>query len=124
MLQPEVHQYIIAALFAITGTLHFIIPKPFISIVPAVLSHRRRLVYLSGAAEIAGAIGLLIPSLQIAAAWGLILLLVAVFPANINMTVQSIRKSGWASWYSLLTLLRLPLQFVLIFWIYWACLSA
>src|SRR5699024_8059431 len=107
----------------ITGILHFIIPKPFISIVPAALSHHRLLVYLSGAAEIAGAIGILVPLLRRPSAWGLIILLIAVFPANIYMTIQAIRQAGWASWYSLLTVLRLPLQFVLIYWIYWACLS-
>ena len=81
------------------------------------------MVYISGAAEIAGAVGILLPSLRTPAAWGLVALLLAVFPANINMAAEAIQSSGYASWYSIAMLLRLPLQFVLIYWVYWACLQ-
>ena len=80
------------------------------------------MVYVSGAAEIAGAVGILLPSLRTPAACGLVALLLAVFPANINMAAEAVRNSGYASWYSIAMLLRLPLQFVLIYWVYWACL--
>ena len=123
MLQPEVHRYIIAVLFIITGLLHFIRPQVFVNIMPDVVPYHLAMVYISGVAEIAGAIGILIPQFRVPAAWGLIALLIAVFPANINMAVEGVQKTGFTSWYSLLTMLRLPLQFVLIYWIYWACLQ-
>lgn len=122
MLQPETHRYIIAALFIITGLLHFIRPQVFVNIMPDAVPFHLAVVYISGVAEIAGAVGILIPQSRIFAAWGLIALLVAVFPANINMAVEGIQKTGLSSWYSILTILRLPLQFVLIYWVYWACL--
>ena len=53
------------------------------------------------------------------AGWGLILLLIAVFPANIDMSLKAYQKHG-LTLYTWLTLLRLPLQFVLIYWVYWA----
>lgn len=61
----------------------------------------------------------MIPFTKTYAAWGLILLLIAVFPANIDMFWKAYQKQGWTS-YTYLTLLRLPLQFALIYWVYWS----
>lgn len=77
------------------------------------------MVLISGVAEILGGIGIMIPATKVYAGWGLILLLVAVFPANIDMFVKAYQKLGMTL-YTWLTLLRLPLQFVLIYWVYWA----
>ncbi len=77
------------------------------------------MVFWSGVAEVLGGIGILIPFSKTYAAWGLILLLIAVFPANIDMFLKAYQKQGW-SLYTVLTLLRLPLQFLLIYWVYWA----
>lgn len=77
------------------------------------------MVYLSGAAEIAGGIGLLIPGLRRAAAWGLVALLIAVFPANIYMAVDHIQVTAHPMPAALLWG-RLPLQAVLIWWVLWA----
>lgn len=77
------------------------------------------MVFWSGVAEVMGGIGILIPYSRTYAAWGLILLLIAVFPANIDMFLKAYQKQGW-SLYTVLTLLRLPLQFLLIYWVYWA----
>ncbi len=77
------------------------------------------MVQLSGAAELLGGISLLIPVIRTFAGWGLILLLVAVFPANIEMLRQA--HAAGASWIWQAALwLRLPLQGVLIWWIGWA----
>ena len=75
------------------------------------------LVYLSGAAEIAGGVGLLVPRLRRAAGIGLLLLLVAVFPANIYMAVADVSLPNthvpqWALW------LRLPFQFAFMAWVW------
>ncbi|MGB5811888.1 MAG: DoxX family protein, partial [Polyangiales bacterium] len=75
------------------GVLHFVQPKPFVRIVPKSLPAPLALVYISGFFEIAGGVGLLIPETRIAAAWGLIALYIAVFPANINMLVHNISLS-------------------------------
>ena len=75
----------------------------------------RVLVYISGFFEILGGIGLLIPSVSQAAAWGLILLFIVVFPANINMAVNSIDLPAIPD-SSFLRWARLPLQAVLVAW--------
>ena len=104
-----------AALFLTSGTLHFLRPEPFIRIVPPYLPWHAALVAISGAAELAGGIGLLLPRFRRAAAYGLVILLVAVFPANIYMATAHVPFPGlygqsWFQW------LRLPFQFVLIAW--------
>jgi uncharacterized membrane protein len=74
------------------------------------------MVYISGVAEIAGGIGLLLRPFRRAAAWGLVALLVAVFPANIYMALDRVGADGvpgWVLW------ARLPLQAVLIWWVLW-----
>src|SRR3954467_6483986 len=111
-------QLLQAAFFIYVGFLHFLKPAPFVAIVPAFLPAHEMLVYISGVAEIAGGIGILVAPVRRAAAWGLLALLVAVFPANINMAINRIPLDGkvfpdWQLW------LRLPLQFVLMYWIYW-----
>ena len=74
---------------------------------------------ISGVAEIIGGIGIMIPFSKAYAGWGLILLLIAVFPANIDMFYKAYQKLG-LTLYTWLTLARLPLQFVLIYWVFWA----
>ncbi|QIX61519.1 DoxX family membrane protein [Hymenobacter sp. BT18] len=111
-----VSRYVLAVLFIGAGVLHFIAPTMFVRIVPPYLPAPYLLVYLSGAAELAGGLGLLLPATRRLAAWGLVALLVAVFPANVYM-LQS-HGAGmpdplWALW------LRLPLQAVLIAWAWW-----
>jgi len=92
-------------------------------IMPDYIPWHRQLVYLSGIAEIAGGLGILITEIQQVASYGLIALLFAVFPANIDMAVKANRKRGWLSFYTLMLLFRLPLQFLLIYWVYWAGLA-
>lgn len=100
------------------GVLHFINPEPFVKIVPPYLPYPLELVYISGFFEILGGIGLLIPATSRAAAWGLIALFIAVFPANINMAVNQIPLNGIPN-SPLLYWGRLPLQAVLIAWAWW-----
>jgi uncharacterized membrane protein len=85
--------------------------------VPPMLPAPLMLVYISGVAEIAGGVGLFIPSLCRAASWGLIALYVAVFPANVHMALAGLPLQGqhlptWVLW------ARLPLQAVFIAWAY------
>ncbi len=111
--------WVLALAMIAIGILHFVQPKPFVRIVPKFLPAPLALVYISGFFEIAGGVGLLIPATRVAAAWGLIALYIAVFPANIYMLTHNIslnpKKSipRWALW------ARLPFQFVFIAWAYW-----
>ncbi|NUR79418.1 MAG: DoxX family membrane protein, partial [Dermatophilaceae bacterium] len=82
----------LAGLFLTSGTLHFVRPQPFESIVPKRLPSRRALVYASGAAEIACAVGLLVPRTRRVAGLTSAALLVAVLPANVTMTGQAKRR--------------------------------
>ena len=104
---------ILAILFIITGSLHFVVPQSYLKIMPPFLPAPVTLVHISGAAEILGGLGLFLPSTRQAAAWGLIALLIAVLPANIYMVAAHTRFAAiplWALW------LRLPLQLPLIYW--------
>jgi uncharacterized membrane protein len=102
-------------LFIFTGTLHFLHPALYLSIVPPAFGHAELLVAISGAAELAGGIGLLVPATRKAAAIGLIALLIAVWPANWYMALNAGQFAAvapaWVIW------LRIPLQLPLIWWI-------
>lgn len=105
----------LALLFIAAGSIHFIVPQIYMKIMPPYLPWHLPLVYISGAAEMLGGIGLLVPPVRHAAAWGLIALLIAVMPANIYMATAHLPAPGimgesWAQW------LRLPLQLPLIYW--------
>jgi uncharacterized membrane protein len=106
---------ILAALFLIAGMLHFIVPQMYLRIVPPDLPQPLLLLYISGAAEMLGGLGLFIPATRRMAAWGLVALLIAVWPANFYMAMAHVRFGGifgqnWAQW------LRVPLQIPLIYW--------
>lgn len=81
-------QYLLCVLFVLAGLNHFINPALYLKIMPPYLPWRLFLVYLSGFFEMALGVLLLIPAFTRVAAWGLAALLVAVFPANIHMTVN------------------------------------
>lgn len=74
---------------------HFTATETEASLIPASLPWRRELVLLTGVAEIAGALGLLWPRTRRAAAYALVMLLIAVFPANINHAVQNLQPGGF-----------------------------
>ena len=108
----------LAAALVGVGVLHFVNPEPFIRIVPPALGDARLLVYVSGVFEVLGGVGLMVPRTRRAAAWGLILLYLAVFPANIYMAMEGIQLDpanpmpSWVAW------ARLPFQAVFIAWAY------
>ena len=100
-----------AITFMTTGILHFVVERFFIAIVPKSLPNPKALVYISGVAEFAGGVGVLIPKTRKLSGQGLILLLLVVFPANINMALNPERFKqfpAWGLW------ARLPLQFAII----------
>jgi uncharacterized membrane protein len=113
----------LAAVFLIAGVLHFAIPGSYARIMPPWLPHPRALVLLSGAFQVAGGLGVLHPRTRRAAGWGLILLLLAVWPANFQM-LHNARASGAPAAAQALLVLRLPLQLLLIGWVWRSCARA
>lgn len=109
-------KYLFAILFVAAGFNHFFNTAFYLHIMPPYLPRPLLLVYLSGLAEIMLGGLLLIPDFTRAAAWGLIALLIAVFPANLHMAVnhELYPEYGETTLWA-----RLPLQFVLIGWAYW-----
>ena len=105
----------LSAIFLLGGTLHLVQPGIYRPIMPAWLPAHDALILISGVAEIAGAVGMLVPRTRRAAGLGLILLLIAVFPANVTM-LQRARANGSPAWPEALLWLRLPGQALLIWW--------
>jgi uncharacterized membrane protein len=108
---------LLAVVMVFAGVMHFVAPAGYARIVPRSLPAPRTLVLVSGVFEVLGGVGLLLPATRHLAAWGLIALFIAVFPANVNMAVNRIgfgRKPppSWLLW------ARLPFQGVLIAWAY------
>jgi uncharacterized membrane protein len=100
--------------FVFAGAMHFVIPRSYEAIVPDYLPARRKLVYASGLAEIAGGVGAMHPRTRRLAAWWSVATLAAVFPANLHMALnpERYRVPGGrvALW------LRLPVQALLVAW--------
>lgn len=109
-------RYAIALGFVVTGITHFATPERFLPMMPPWLPWHLELVYVSGFFELAGAIGLFVPRLARPAAFGLTLLLLAVFPANVHAALTCGQATGMPSapWY---LWLRLPFQAVYIAWL-------
>ena len=114
---------LIAAIFIVSGVLHLVKPAMFVSIMPPWIPAPLALVFISGVCELAGAVGILLSATQVAAGWGLIALLVAVFPANIQMLLNAHAAHSSAAWQGAL-LARLPLQMGLIYWVYCSCIRS
>lgn len=115
--RKEILRVIFSVCLIIVGITHFLKPEQYARIVPPLFPPFAS-VYLSGLFEILGGIGLMIPPLNVAAAWGLIALFIAVFPANIYMALHNIKLEGIPQ-NQLLYWARLPFQAVLIAWAWW-----
>ena len=107
--------YLLAGLLTVTGSLHFLTPRPFVAIVPRQLPRRRELVQLSGAAELACAAGLAVRPTRRVSGWVTTILFVVVFLANVQMALDAQRRPRSTA-YRAATWLRLPLQLPLVLW--------
>jgi uncharacterized membrane protein len=109
----SVSRRLLAAFFVGSGVNHFAMPRAYRAIVPPALAPRaKRVVELSGVAEVLGGVGVLLPRTRRLSGAGLIALLVAVFPANLYMASDPERFEipRWALF------ARLPLQPLMIWW--------
>lgn len=113
---------IAAVLFIVGGANHFRNPMFYARIVPPSFPSPQALVLISGVAEMVGGLGLLVPRLRRTAAWGLIALLVAVFPANLYMAIEPNKFADLQlpAWFFVA---RLPLQAVFVAWVWFAALA-
>lgn len=110
--------WLLAFAMVLAGANHFRVPAVYVAMMPTWLPAHLALVYVSGACEIAGGLGLLHPATRRLAGLGLVALFIAVFPANLNMALHHLplgdrQIPSWALW------ARLPLQVVFIGWALW-----
>jgi uncharacterized membrane protein len=103
------------ALYILAGINHFLHPEVYIAIMPSWLPWHDQLVFISGVCEIVFALLLLFKPTRSFGAWAIICLLVAVFPANIQMAFNYYPQGHLLFW---LSIFRLPLQVLLIWWAY------
>jgi uncharacterized membrane protein len=108
--------WIMAAFYVFAGINHFVSPEFYLPIMPDYLPWHMGLIYVSGVAEIALGIAVLIPRLRVLAAWGIIALLVAVFPANLHAALHEIPMVGTETVWNWV---RLPFQALFIAWAWW-----
>ncbi|MCF7689699.1 MAG: DoxX family membrane protein [Cephaloticoccus sp.] len=112
-----IFRWLAAIFFVVAGANHFRQPEIYLGMMPPFLPWPEALNLISGAAEILGGLGLMVARTRRIAGWGLLALLVAVFPANVYVALQGrmpgLDVSPLALW------LRLPFQFVFMAWVWW-----
>lgn len=111
-----ISMYLMGILYILAGVNHFLMPEVYIAIMPPYMEWHKELVFLSGLIEIALGALLFLPQYRKIASWGIILLLIAVFPANIYLAQtngEPLGISAAAAWG------RLPIQALLILWAWW-----
>lgn len=107
----------LVALMAGSGIYHLVSPEFYERIVPRALGHARFVVYASGVAELAAAAVLAAPRTRRIGGWACAALLVAVFPANVQMALDGgARGAGGLAGSAVVAWLRLPLQVPLVWW--------
>jgi uncharacterized membrane protein len=111
--------YVLVGFYVVAGVNHFVQPNVYMPMMPPYLPWHRALIYVSGAAEIGLGLAMSSPTLRPAAAWGLILLLVAIFPANLHIALHDVPLFGNPEGFGVWNWVRLPFQAVLIAWAWW-----
>jgi uncharacterized membrane protein len=107
---------LMAALYVLAGVMHFVAPDAYMPMMPPYLPWHSELVLLSGLAELVLGVMLLVSSMRKLAAWGIIALLVAIFPANLHIALNDVPLFGATEGAGAMNWIRLPFQIVLIWW--------
>jgi uncharacterized membrane protein len=113
-------RWILALFFLAAGANHFRMPETYLGMMPAWLRWPETFNGIAGAAEMLGGLGLLVPPVRRLAGWGLVALLLAVFPANVHVALLG-RMPGF-NFSPAVLWLRLPFQAVFIGWVWWVAL--
>lgn len=114
---PRIPLLVISLFFFAGGLAHFVFTDFFVMAMPDYLGYHQELVLISGIFELAGAMGILVPKTRFWAGCGLIVLMVAVYPANINMALH---PEQYPEIPRLLLYARLPLQFLMAWFVWWS----
>lgn len=114
---PRIPLVVISLFFLAGGVGHFVFMDFFVKAMPEYLSHHKELVIISGIFELLGAVGILIPKTRLWAAYGLMALIIAVYPANINMAMHPEKYPDMSQ---IFLYIRLPFQFLFIWFVWWA----
>ncbi len=115
MTKTKISRGLLAVFFAIAGALHFMNPAFYLQIMPSYIPFPLAMIYISGVFEVLLGLMTLPERTRKLAGWGLIALLIAVFPANIHIALHPEifpKVQPWVSW------ARLPFQGVFIFWVW------
>lgn len=118
-LTKRVLLWVMAIFYVFGGINHFRNPDFYMPMMPPYLPWHAGLVFLSGVAEVILGIAVLIPQLRQIAAWGIIALLIAIFPANLHIALYNVPLSGAVEGFGIWNWVRLPFQLVLIAWAWW-----
>lgn len=110
------HLYLMAAMYIFAGIMHFIKPKAYLRIMPRYLPNHKLLVTLSGFAEVLLGIGLCFSATKNISIYGIIAMLLAFLSVHFYMLSGKKEGAGIPKW---VLILRLPLQFGLMYWAYW-----
>lgn len=110
------HLYLMAVMYIFAGLMHFVYPKPYLRIMPRYLPDHKLLVSLSGLAEIILGAALCFPYTKDFAIYGIIMMLAFFLPVHFYMLSGEKASAGLPKW---LLLIRIPMQFGLMFWAYW-----
>lgn len=111
--------WVMAASYVLAGFNHLLNPQFYLPIIPPGLPNPEWLNLVSGLAEIVLGVYVLEPRVRVLSAWGIIALLVAVFPANVYMALENVGPDGPGTGVGAVAWLRLPFQAVLIVWAWW-----
>lgn len=111
--------YLMAAFYVVAGVMHFVRPEFYQAMMPPYLPWHGMLILLSGIAEAGLGLALLVPALRPYAAWGIIVLLIAIFPANIHIALNNVPLFGNPEGAGVWNWVRLPFQGVLALWAWW-----
>ena len=114
---PRIPLLIIAVFFIAGGIGHFVVTDSYIAAMPDYLSYHKELIIISGVFEILGGVGILVPQTRLLAGYGLIALIIAVYPANINMALHPEKYTDISE---LFLYIRLPFQFLFMWFVWWA----
>jgi uncharacterized membrane protein len=111
--------YVMSAFYVFAGVNHFRDPGFYLPMMPPYLPWHAELVALSGVAEIGLGLALLVPAWRRLAAWGVMALLVAIFPANLHVALHDVPIGGRAEGLGIWNWVRLPFQLPLLVWAWW-----
>ena len=109
------HLYFMAGIYIVAGLMHFIFPRMYLRIIPPYLPVPKLLVFISGVVEVVLGIAICLPETRNLAVFGIILMLTIFLLVHVHMLSDEKASAGLPKW---LLVLRIPLQFGLIYWAY------